>query len=226
MTMRFDQAVHVGTPTPEFTKWLTKERTTKIICVHKFASLSTERCVDSPEFEGFDHQWCLTIYPGGDDDAVEEMTSIYLKNRSNKAIDIEFGFSVIDGSGKQVTYLPLRTPDHFDSAGGDEPSTWGSDVKRSKLLNSLVDGTLVIKVNMKSALLPFIPENPSSCKMIQGLFLSTKSADIAFKVGLEEQPKDNAMEAAKTAAVTFPAHRLIVENCSTMLADICESGGR
>jgi hypothetical protein len=31
------------------------------------------------------------------------------------------------------------------------------------------------------------------------------------------------MEADKTATVTFPAHRLIVENCSTMLADICES---
>jgi hypothetical protein len=50
-TMRFDQAVHVGAPTTEFTKWSTTERTTKIICVHKFASLSTERCVgvDSPE---------------------------------------------------------------------------------------------------------------------------------------------------------------------------------
>jgi hypothetical protein len=59
--------------------------------------------------------------------------------------------------------------------------------------------------------------------MIQGLFLSTKSADIAFEVGIEEQPKDNAMKASKTATVTFPAHRLIVENCSTILADICES---
>jgi hypothetical protein len=65
--MRFDQAVHdVGAPTPEFTtKWLTTERTTKIICVHEFASLSTELGVDSPEFEGFGNQWCLTIYPGG-----------------------------------------------------------------------------------------------------------------------------------------------------------------
>jgi len=165
--MRFDQAVHVGTPTPEFTKWLTKERTTKIICVHKFASLSTERCVDSPEFEGFGHQWCLTIYPGGVDDAAEGMVSLFLVNKSDKAIDIESGFSVIDGSGKQVTHRPIDGPDHF-SPVGTGISVWGWEdfAKRSTLISYLVDGTLIIKLNMKSALLPFIPENPSSCKMI------------------------------------------------------------
>ena len=68
---------------------------------------------------------------------------------------------------------------------------------------------------------PFIPENPFG-KQMQRLFLYDKSADIMFEVGEEEQPKNNAMM-AKTSPVTFPAHRIIVENCSSIFAELCES---
>lgn len=121
----------------------------------------------------------------------------------------------------------LGTPNHFAPVDDTEPSSFGYSnyAKHSTLMSSLVDGASVIKVNMKVASLPFIPENPSACKVIQGLFLSNKSADIAFKVRVEEQPKDDTIKVAKTAQFTlpFPAHRLIVENCSTILADMCES---
>ncbi len=46
-------------------------------------------------------------------------------------------------------------------------------MKRSKIMKSLVDGTLVIEVLMKLVCPskvkppPFIPENPSACKLIQ-----------------------------------------------------------
>ena len=230
--MRFDQAsvLHVGTPSPEFNKRSKTERTTKVICFHKFATLSTERgeSVYSPYFDGFGNQWCLQIYPGGDDDADEGMASIYLCNMSNKDIEIDFGFSFINGSGNQVLCTQLGTPNHFAPVDDTEPSSFGYSnyAKHSTLMSSLVDGALVIKVNMKVALSPpIICENPSACKVIQGLFLSNKSADIAFKVRVEEQPKDDTMKVAKTAQFTlpFPAHRLIVENCSTILADMCES---
>ena len=68
---------------------------------------------------------------------------------------------------------------------------------------------------------PFIPENPFG-KQMQRLFLYDKSADIMFEVGEEEQPKNNAMM-AKTSPVTFPAHRIIVENCSSIFEELCES---
>jgi hypothetical protein len=83
------------------------------------------------------------------------MVSIELKNMSDKAIDIEFCFSVIDGSGKQVTYNGTETPTSFGPVE-DDNNHWGwlDYAKRSTLISYLVDGTLIIKVNMKLALLP------------------------------------------------------------------------
>jgi hypothetical protein len=53
--------------------------------------------------------------------------------------------------------------------------------------------------------------------------MAGRSADIMFEVRGEEQPKNNAMKIAKTAPVTFPAHRLIVESCSSIFEELCES---
>ncbi len=38
-----------------------------------------------------------------------------------------------------------------------------------------------------------------------------------------EKPKNNAMKVAKTAPVSYPAHQCIVENCSSIFANLCES---
>ena len=94
-------------------------------------------------------------------------------------------------------------------------------------MSSLVDGALIIEVHVrlakptKSVPPPFIPENPVA-KMIQGLFLDEKSSDIIFEVA-EDKGKNSAMKVAKTAPVSFPAHRLIMENCSSIFAELCES---
>jgi hypothetical protein len=74
----------------------------------------------------------------------------------------------------------------------------------------------------KSVPPPFIPENPSACKTIQDLFLNDKNSDIVFEVG-EEEDDDGAMKMAKTNPSAFPAHRLIVTNCSSIFAELCES---
>jgi hypothetical protein len=230
--MRFNQAavLHVGTSSSEFTSWSSSERTTKIIWIHGFASLSTVRgaFVDSPEFEGVGNQWRLVIYPGGYSTAAEGMVSIFLRNRSDKAIDIEYGFSAIDGNGKQVAYNRSDGPRNFGPKGSTSYAWGGMNfAKQSNLLSSLVDGALVIKVTMKVASPPpFIPENQSACKVIQGLFNDEESSDIVFEVGGEEQPKDNAMKIAKTAPVTFPAHLIIVASCSSILADMTGSQGQ
>jgi hypothetical protein len=78
-----------------------------------------------------------------------------------------------------------------------------------------------LSVPQISSLLPFIPENPVM-EMIQGLFLDEKSSDIVFEVGADKG-KDNAMKVAKTIPVSLSAHRVIIENCSSIFADLCES---
>jgi hypothetical protein len=173
------------------------------------------------------NQWRLELFPGGYGDAEEGMVSLYLGNRSNKAIDIDFGFSINDGNGKQVAYERSDGPQHFVPVGTDDEWGFRNFAKRSILMRSLVNGTLIIEVRMKLATPtksvppPFILENPVA-KMIQGLFLDEKSSDIIFKV-VEGKGKNSAIKAAKTTPVTFPAHRLIVENSSTVLADLCGS---
>jgi hypothetical protein len=75
-------------------------------------------------------------------------------------------------------------------------------------MNSLVDGALIIKVNMKMVSpSPFILQNPSACEVIQGQFMNVKSNDIVFEVGVEEQLKNGKEKATSMVPVTFPAHR-------------------
>jgi hypothetical protein len=95
-------------------------------------------------------------------------------------------------------------------------------------LDSLVDGALVIEVRIKlvdptQMPPPFIPENPSACKIVQGMFMNEESADIVFEVGGQQIFESNAGKKAKTSPVTFPAHRLILKECSPTLAELCVS---
>jgi len=219
---------HMGTPPPGYDEdWVTHT-----IHCHGFASLSAAEegeSVDSPDFMLLGNQWRMQIYPGGDTAAAEGMTSLFLYNKSNKAIEIDYGFSVNDGRGKRVAYKRSgATPRNFAPVGGDKDH-WGSDLaERTTLMSSLVNGTLIIEFRMRlakptaSVLPPFIPENPLT-KMIQEEFLRENYSDIIFEVG-GGQRKDNVKKVAKTTPVTFPAHRIIVAKFSNTLADLCESG--
>jgi hypothetical protein len=217
---------HMGTPPPDYDG----EWAMHTVHVHGFESLSAERGVgfNSPEFLLLGNQWLLSIYPGGDPTAEEGMTSLYLYNESDKAIDIQYGFSVNDGNGKQVAYDRSSRPHSFSTLGINRGL--GVDFAlRSDLLRYLVNGALVIDIHMKLATPtksvppPFIPENPLT-KMIQEEFLEEKYSDIVFEVR-GDQRKDNATKVAKITPATFPAHRIIVAKFSNTLAEICASGG-
>jgi hypothetical protein len=217
---------HMGTPPPDYNE----EWVTHTVHWHGFESLSTVRgeSVPSPEFMLLGNEWSLAVYPGGDDDAAEGMVTLDLFNESDKAIEIDSGFSVNDGNGKQVVHYRSPTPEHFGPVGARLNSGGFTNfAKRSILLSSLVNGAFVIEVHMKLATPtvslppPFIPENPAA-KMIQDLFLDEKSSDIIFEVG-KDMGKANAMKVAKTAPVSYPAHQCIIENCSSTFADLCES---
>jgi hypothetical protein len=222
---------HFGTPPPGYNQgWVTHT-----LHWHGFPSLSSERdeFVDSPEFMLLGNQWILEIFPGGDEGADEGMVSLYLWNMSNKAIDIDYGFSVSDGSGKQVVYKRSPGPKNFAPMGDDDginAGGWPHFATRSEILSSLINGTLIIEVRMKTAKPmksvppPFIPENQFP-KNIQQKFMDENFGDISFVVGGQQQKeKNNAKKVAKATTVMFHAHRDILHDCSTgILADICRS---
>ena len=213
---------HVGTPPLDYHE----EWVTHIVHYHGFGNRSY---VDSPEFMLLGNKWCLDIYPSGSRRAAEGMTSIFLWNKSSKGIEIEFGVSINDGKGKQVAHKRYSTPEYFGPPPADGKG-WLHFAERSTLMNCLVNGTLIVEVHMrlfapvKSSPPPFIPVN-SVAKRIQGLFLDEKYSDIVFEVVGENMRKDNATKVTKTAPIAFPAHRLIVENCSSIFANLCESHG-
>jgi hypothetical protein len=222
------ESVHVGTPPPDFNEW-----TTTKVYYHGFPSLSTERGtpVYSPEFMACGNPWRLKLYPGGLQESRSGWVAIYLCNRSNKSINIGCGFSIKDGKGKQVASRESSTPITLAPMGGpscDRGFTNFAD--RSAIIDSLVDGTLVVEVHIKphepsKATLPqFIPENPSACKIIPLMFNDEESADIVFAVG-EHQSRNNAAKVAKISPVTFYAHGLIIKAVSAVLADLCDSKG-
>jgi hypothetical protein len=216
----------MGTPPPDYHQEWAKHT----VHVHSFANLSTARgeFVDSPEFMLLGNEWRLAIYPGGKDEAAEGMVTVSLCNRSSKSIDIDFGFSVNDGNGRQVAYQQSPDPVNFAPLGVVN-SAWGFNVaERTTLLSLLINGTLVIEIRMKLATPtkvvppPFIPENPF-VKNIQRMITDENFGDISFAVG-GQQKKNNAEKNAKTTPVMFHAHRDILSECSTgVLADICRS---
>ena len=227
-TIASSSHTHVGTPPLDYHE----ELVTHIVHYHGFASLSTERnrLVESPEFMLLGNQWILIIFPSGSRRAAEGMTSIFLWNNSSKGIEIEYSFSINDGKGKQVAYKRYATPHYFGPPPDADGKGWNDFAQRSTLMNCLVNGTLIVEVHMRLSVPvgksspPFIPVN-SVAKRIQGLFLDEKYSDIVFEVVGENKGKDNAMKMAKTAPIAFPAHRLIVENCSSIFANLCESHG-
>jgi hypothetical protein len=86
---------------------------------HAFESLSAERdeFVASPEFMLLGNQWRMRLYPGGSASAAEGMVSLGLWNKSDKAIEIDYGFSVNDENGKQVIYEHSDGPVNFAPVG-------------------------------------------------------------------------------------------------------------
>ena len=223
----------MGTPPPGYHEEWAKHT----IHVHGFGSLPTARdeCVPSPEFMLVGNEWRLDIYPGGRRDSGEGMVSLELWNVSDKAVDIDFGFSVNDGNGKQVAYDRSSRTRNFAPVGTVSPegvatNGWGftNFGTRLALLSSLVNGTLVIEVHVRLATpiksVPpiFIPENPFA-KNLQRMIIDENFGDISFVIG-GNQKKNNAEKIAKTTSVVFHAHRDILSECSTgVLADICRS---
>ena len=185
--------VHVGTPSSDFKEWTATE-----VGFHKFTDLTTTRdeYEESPEFSSLGHQWTLVLAPGGEEDNlilpgdVEEMVGVYLLNVSDESIKIEYGYSVKDAAGKEVVHKKPKTVEFaawvFGSSGNNMRG-YKYFAKRSKIMKSLVNGSLVIEVRMRivdtnKSAPQFIPTN-QFCKNVMELFDDEESADVVFEIG-------------------------------------------
>jgi len=218
--------VDVGAPSASLSGWTTTE-----VCIHGFADLPTARdeYVISPQFSSFGNQWNLGIYPGGRDNSPEGYVVVTLCNMTNKGIEIQLGFNVRNADGREVVYGKSRTKE-FDAAGCQAPqhSGWCFAVaKRSTLLDTLVDGSLLIEVRMKPTLTDksitqFVPTNPL-CKNVINKFMDEETADVVFEVDNEScQNEDEHTNKKSKTNTTLYAHRFILQDISTMLSELCK----
>ena len=222
--------MHVGTPSSDFKEWTATE-----VGFHKFADLTTTRdeYEESPEFSSLGHQWTLVLVPGGEEDNlilpgdVEEMVEVYLLNVSDESIKIEYGYSVKDAAGKEVVHKKPKTVEFaaWLNSGGNNMRGYKHFAKRSKMMKSLVNGSLVIEVRMRivdtnKSAPQFIPTNPF-CKNVMELFEDEESADVMFEIRGHQDTGDN--KRAKISTTNFHAHQIILKKCAPTLHEMCVS---
>ena len=98
--------VHVGTPSSSVNGWTRTE-----ISFRGFADLPAERNerTDSPKFSCLGHQWRVVLYPGGEEDSDDGYVALFLSNVSNKAIKIQYGYSIRDEADKVIGHRKPET---------------------------------------------------------------------------------------------------------------------
>jgi speckle-type POZ protein len=185
---------------------------------------TTDHYIRTPIFSCNGHEWCLDIFPGGDEDAEEGHVSIYLNHRSEGIIAINYEVMIIDkfGEGKN-SKKELKEPDLFEGMGG----YWGFSnfIKRSDILNKSKnildsDGSLTVGVSIKEKQSDvFVPKNPFQKIVLQGMFLNVDTADVCFEVISSADAKKGKKKKAK-ASDLLHAHYLILKKCAPMLADL------
>lgn len=210
--------VEIGAQWTNFAGWTTTE-----VRFHGFMDLSAGIRggeVESPEFSCFGDQWTLKLQATTGNVRSNHIEA-GLENLSSPDAEIEFGYSIRDADGEEMIHL-----------GEDEGYyAWfrieDDTAKLSKLMNSLVDGSLIIEVRMKlpstdKSANQFIPTNPFNKNVLE-LFGDEETADVVFEVG-GQQDTDTRKKKAKTSTTSIHAHRLILQKCAPTLYGMCRGG--
>jgi hypothetical protein len=193
-----------GPPSPST---IDREWETNIVSFAGFTDLSTPKgkCVKSSIFVCLGREWCVWLYPRGDNLISDETkVSVYLALSSPGTMKVEFGLAI--GSLTKGPVIHEFTQAVY-SMGYKSFST------RDEMLARLVDGALMVEVKMRHAesSLPFIPENPATCKIVKKMFMNEEFADIIFEIGGGQ---------LQTPSL-FHAHRMILKNAAPQLEEIC-----
>ena len=156
-------------------------------------------------FTCFGRKWPLEMYIDHEE-AAEGIVSVGLDNNSKKITDvIEVSLVVKDFRGNSKNPR-IFTHNQYSYCGPGKKWTILSFESRSSLMDYRVNGNPVVEVHMKlldpsDASQPFVPENSSACKVIQGMFMDEESADVMFEVGGQQKLNCNAKKKAKTLSV-------------------------
>ncbi|KAL9189421.1 hypothetical protein ACHAXT_009096 [Thalassiosira profunda] len=228
--------VNTGTPPAEpFDQW---ECATTEVRLHGFATLQPSGRLrpTGSNFACFDREWTFVVTEAPA--AEPGMMSFCITNTAALRDDddaedqlqgFEFGFTVLNSNGKELTQLPMKDVLRENNLRG-----YRSFAKKSVLLRSVVNGTLIVEVRVRKKIDSneasprepvFIPNNPFACAAIRQMYNDEKTSDVTIEVGGQEA-KDNATKKAKTSPVTFYAHQLILQQCTTTLAELCSMGGK
>ena len=187
-----------------------REWETNIVSFAGFADLSTPKGaqVKSSKFIRLGREWCVWIYPRGDSPSPDEsQVSVFLVLSSpGKSLKVEFDLA-IGGLTKGPLLYEFTQPEPLNGYGHQAFST------RNEILNHLVDGALMVKVKMRcaKASLPFVPNNPATCKVVQSMFMDDEFADITFEIGggLDDM-----------SPTLFHAHRIVLTKAAPWLAEL------
>jgi len=220
--------VDVGTPSVSLSGWTTTE-----VCFHSIAALPTtksnENVVISPEFSCFGHQWAIGLYPGGTSNSRHGNVGIRLSNHSSTSIKIQWNYSVRNANGREVLHGKLTTDEFGAYGGGDSNARYISNfAQRPTLMAILDDGSFVIEVRMKSTTVynktttQFIPTNPIYKNVLQK-FMDEETADVVFEVDNGSRLSEEHTNKKTKTTTTFYTHRFILQDISTMLAELCKS---
>ncbi|KAL7546515.1 hypothetical protein ACHAWF_009838, partial [Thalassiosira exigua] len=210
--------VHVGSPPQN------RDQSWEVTPVqfHGFKALdaTTGSFVKSPEFESLGHKWLVKLYPGGEQDSESGMTGIFLTNRSDVSVELHYGLSAVNSSGKHVANTGSLKK--FEPKG-----SWGTKTfaKRSVIMDALVNGSLFIDVRLRSPGtspldLPITSER-TLCQTMQQLFGDEKFADVVFEFEDEGKRSSKKRKRTKSTHTKIHAHRFILRQCAPDLDALC-----
>ena len=226
------EVVEVGATPERLSDWVIAP-----VRFNGFAGLTTttDEPVRSPNFSCFGHQWAVFIYPWGRiSQSSDGHVAVYLKNGTAEAIDVEFKFiikhsdvrlNISRASGKLEKFLPSGS----SIINGVGPiKGYPNFALRSKLLNYLVNGKLMVEVHMRTnkpgqQSAPFVPENPFLQNALAD-FGNEETADVQFEVGGTAESAEDRRKRAKTPTTTFHAHHYALRLNAPALADMCKPG--
>ncbi|KAL7534186.1 hypothetical protein ACHAWF_004745 [Thalassiosira exigua] len=210
--------VNLGTPPASgATGVLTKKWECVAIRVHGFRDLDARRGnYVSSRFRCVGRVWELEVYPR--EGTRGSMVKIYLGNIDAHYIEAQYSVS-IEGNDGAV---------HHDSEGSEtfipDLPLICYDIQRTKILEALVDGTLVVQVRMCTEVedgsqplppKPFVADNPLP-QLVLGQFMDEESSDLTIEVTSELS--------ATGTPTNFHAHRFILRQCASALGDLCKDG--
>ena len=202
--------VHVGTPAADY-----QLDDSVTVHFHSFEKLTTVKgeAVFSPIFTCAGSEWCLVLYPGGNDSSREGWVAVHLCNESSEKIRAAYDISVMKSCGNVYRRIfSSKAEKEFDFE-----YSWGKSnaIRHSDILNEsnniLNKGTLTFFLRIK-------PNKDYYCLPVKSQSMLTLGENIS-KIFGEESTADMAFEVDGTL---FYAHKLILGAQAPDLLELVE----